>query len=404
MKTKTIKVICFSLVATIVVAILFFGYLRHRILLQCEAMPLTACEHLQGEEVIASSKCTYMIFAPHVRYDEQTQKTTIIWGNEYDWDNQSSPLWFENVRSVEVETLPEAPDSAARKGLIGISWSITNEGEHTILHCYMKVPSGELKNLWLASEETAIVDLTTGVNYRAIHTIPDCMNRNFGVKTRSDALLDFQVVFPKLPETTTDIAIYGVPVWHMRGMKAKIKRADKSASEHYDKTPKFRIPQLMQTEGDYNKNDGSTWAVYSEPHLIKPAEEGTMALWRTPEATYLAYAHEQNWMREYFGIHPSIVLIDEFGQKYTLRETLGLPSDNHIFWMDGYSGDHMAFVYVFEPLSAKATTVSFIEPDGEPFEAWGANWEGQTIVNLDIEKLRQNQPLFEYHKRKIVIK
>jgi hypothetical protein len=72
--------------------------------------------------------------------------------------------------------------------------------------------------------------------------------------------------------------------------------------------------------------------------------------------------------------------------------------------MDGYSGDHIAFLHMFAPLSAEAQRISFIEPDGEPFEAWGANWKGQSIMNLDIDELRQNQSLFEYTKRDLVIK
>ena len=69
--------------------------------------------------------------------------------------------------------------------------------------------------------------------------------------------------------------------------------------------------------------------------------------------------------------------------------------------MEGYSGDYFALVYVFEPLPLNVETISFMEPDGEPFKAWGANWDGQAAMGLDVDALRQNQSLFEYNKRKI---
>lgn len=398
---KTLKIIIVSLAVLATLALVstylmtgtFIPYRR-------PASSLAVNPYLQGQEVIASSKATYMIFAPQTRYDEQSQKTTIIWGNEADWDNQESPLWFDDVPTAEKGATYA---SSERRGIIGISWSLTDEGDHTVLHCYMDVQAGELKNLWLASEETAIVDLSTGKNYRAIRSVPDCMSRNFGVRSDTAAVLDFQIYFPKLPATTTDIALYGVPTWHMRGMKAKIDRTAKQPSR-YDAPPKFHAPRLTQAEANYNKDNWDTWAVYTDPHMIKPVDEGTMALWLTPEATYLACAHEQNWMREYFGIHPGTLLVDEHGNKYPLIETSGLPSNSHLFWMDGYSGDHIAFLHVFAPLSVEAQRISFIEPDGEPFEAWGANWKGQSIMNLDIDELRQNQSLFEYTKRDLVIK
>ena len=70
--------------------------------------------------------------------------------------------------------------------------------------------------------------------------------------------------------------------------------------------------------------------------------------------------------------------------------------------MEGYSGDHIAFLYVFEPIPLDVNTISFLEPDSEPFKAWGANWKGDSKYGLDIDELRQNQKLFEYNKRKVV--
>ena len=103
------------------------------------------------------------------------------------------------------------------------------------------------------------------------------------------------------------------------------------------------------------------------------------------------------------GIEPggNNILIDQSGHQYKCKEVLGYPNDK-LFWVEGYSGDFIATLKVFEPLPLDVETITYIEPDGEPFSAWGANWKGETKANLIVESLRANQKLFEYHKRKIV--
>lgn len=283
-------------------------------------------------------------------------------------------------------------------------WRLTEEGDETVLHCYLWMPRDVLTNIWLASEETAILDKETGIQYRAKRTVPECCwKKHFGVKAPRGSLLDFQIYFPRLPKATRKIAIYGVPGWGMRGLDVKLKRSGKQV-EKYDAAPQLQAPRLVREANNYDKDNHSSWAIYTDPHLIKPVEgENVMALWRTPEATYIATAHEQNWMREYYGFHPDARLIDERGNRYKLKEVQGLPSDD-IFWMEGNSGDYLAYVSVFEPLPLDVETIDYIVPDGEPFEMWGASWEGETLRNLSVQELRANQPLFQYHKRQVVEK
>ena len=57
---------------------------------------------------------------------------------------------------------------------------------------------------------------------------------------------------------------------------------------------------------------------------------------------------------------------------------------------------------VFDPLPLDVSFITYIEPEGEPFNAWGANWSGSVIPNLSIQQLRDNQPLFNYYPRIIV--
>ncbi len=285
-------------------------------------------------------------------------------------------------------------------------WRLTEESGETVLHCYLQMPSDIVKNLWLASQETAIVDLETGVQYRAGRTAPaDCMGKYFSVKAAPGSILDLKIYFPQLPPSTKDIAVYGVPNWHMRGRKIELERQQCDGRveciSSYDTVPKFHKPRLVRPACNYDKDNSRSWAVYTDAHLIKPLSEETVALWRTPDATYLAFATEQNWMREYFGRDKDAKLVDQSGNSYKLREVQGYPT-GPLFWVEGYSGDFFAMVMEFEPLPLSVSSFSYIEPPGEPFRAWGANWSGTVLSNLNVETLRANQRLFAYLPRVIV--
>ena len=363
---------------------------------------MTAFAQKDNAKLLATSRSTIFYPVSKVNIDNQTQERTVIWSNTEDWNDNSATVWAENVPEAKFLSNDFAGMNWEKNNrMAGLGWELTEEGDNTVLHCYLKMPADVVKNLWLASDETGIVDLKTGKNYRALRSVPDCWGKYFAVKAKEGTVLDFQIFFPKLPSSTTRIAIYGVPNWFLRGRNVTIKQR-KQGKVKYDKAPDFKQPKMVSKEKDYDKNNGHSWEVYTEPHIIKPTPEGTMAIWRTAEATYLAVAHEQNWMREYFGIHPNTILGDESGHMYKLKEVKGLPSNGHLFWMEGYSGDHIAFLYVFEPIPLDVNTISFLEPDSEPFNAWGANWKGDSKYGLEINELRENQKLFKYNKRKVV--
>ena len=77
----------------------------------------------------------------------------------------------------------------------------------------------------------------------------------------------------------------------------------------YDTIPQFHKPivhkEHMSEDKPYDMQNWNTWKVMREAHLIKPLDNETMALWRTPEATYLAIGYEQNWTTEYWSFGPS---------------------------------------------------------------------------------------------------
>ncbi len=340
---------------------------------------------------------------PIVTVDKKTKKKTAVW---QDTENNS---WHENMGALGnvpvVENFYEHHQGVKpvdNAPYMPMPWQLNDEGGETVLHCYLCMPADIVENLWLASDEAAILDKETGVMYRSRRTVPDCYGKVFTVRGKEGSVADLQVVFPRLPETTKEIAIYGVPNWFMRGMDVTLSRGLTYHGEAigFDQEPQFHHPHLVAGAKDYNKDDHKTWAVYDDAHLIKPTDDGTYAIWLTPEATYLAEACEMNWNREYFGRGGNTILIDHSGHQYKCLDVLDYPNDD-LFWNEGLSGDYFAVVSVFEPLPLNLETITLVVPEGEPFAMWGANWSGK-VATLNIKELRQNQRLFDYHPREVV--
>lgn len=341
--------------------------------------------------ILAQSQCCPAM-SPKPTIDKKTKKTSVVWpSTENSWIKDT--CWVKAPICNNFDSI--FPNAPVAPGIVPLYWLLTEENDETVLHCYFKMPADEVTGLWLASEETAIVDLQTGTQYRAKRTEPECWRKHIGVKAKENDYLDFKIFFGKIPVTTKRIAIYGVPMWRMRGEKVLINalRDTKVVSSIYDTVPEIKTPTFIKKGAKYDKDNHETWSVFDNPHLIKPTYEGTMALWNTPEATYIAVAHEQNWMREYYGLSSETMLMDNRGHRYKLKELRGLPTEQQ-FWIEGYSGDFIAFLMVFEPLPPSLTTFTYIEPEVENFDMWGADPEGQIINNINVQELRKNQHLF----------
>ncbi len=376
---------------------------------------LIACLMMQAQvkkEVRVLAKCDgiYMMPCRDATIDKKTKKKTVVWP---DTENNS---WHEdmgfvkdvptisNLESVfpDIARLPQG-DSYTYNPIV---WQLTEEDGETVLHCYFRMPADIVTNFWLCSDECVILDKETGVIYQSRRTNPDCYGKVFSFKGKEGTVLDFQIIFPKLPESTKEICIYGVPNWHMRGMDVNLytKSGNGLGIERnpydYDEMAPIHKAHLVREAMDYNKDNYQSWAVYNDAHLIKPVKKGTYAIWRTPDATYLAEACEMNWMREYFGRGGNNIIMDQSGHQYKCKEVLGYP-DKDLFWVEGCSGDYFAIVMVFEPIPAHLESITYIEPEGEPFAMWGANWSGK-VVSFNIKELRDNQRLFKYHPREVV--
>lgn len=369
-----------------------------------------ACLTMQAQtkevKVLAKPTSMYMSGYPKATIDPKTKKKTVVWR---DTENNS---WHENIGFVKnvptidnIESIWPKIAEMSEGSYIPSLWQLTEENDETVLHCYFRMPADIVENFWLCSDECVILDRATGTIYQSRRCVPDCYGKVFSLKAKEGTTFDFQIFFPKLPDTVESIAIYGVPNWFMRGMGVSFasKSGDLFGLDRnpydYDEMIPIHKAHLVSEAVNYDKDNHKSWAVYNDAHLIKPVKDDTYAIWRTPEATYLAEACEMNWMREYFGRGGNNILVDQRGHQYKCKEVLDYPSSD-LFWVEGYSGDYFAIIMVFEPIPAHLETITYIEPEGEPFAMWGANWEGK-VLNFSIKELRDNQKLFKYHPRKV---
>ena len=344
---------------------------------------------------------------PSAEIDKKTKKSVVHWNRteKDDWFEPSG-LVLENVPTIETpgaDALFVDILNAEGNAYMPMPWRLTEENGETVLHCYFRMPADIVDNFWLTDEEGCLLDKETGISYRARRTEPDCYYKRFGIKGKKGDILDFKIFFPKLPESVREVAIYGVPNWYLRGRNVTLNRGNQfyGVAHYYDTIPEFHHPTQIVEAKNYDKDNFFTWSEYKDAHLIKPIPEGTMAMWLTPEATYVAISTEMNWRREYFGRGGNTILIDKSGHQYKCKDVIDYPDDT-LFWVQGYSGDYFAIVLVFEPLPLTLESITYIEPEGEPFKANFANWSGEVKTDLSIKELRQNQKLFEYFPRKMV--
>lgn len=371
----------------------------------------------ENQTILYKSRCCMTVSPPPITTyitDEENnvidQTTSIRWPNNEKDSWMKDTCWvkapvissnyydslFPGMRDATINTLNNA-------NLVVINWMLAIENDETVMHCFFTMPADTVTNLFLAMEETAIVDLRTGVNYRIRRTEPECMRKHIGVKAKKGDVLDFKIYFPKLSETTQFVSIYTVPLWSQYGGVEYLLTRENKAQKEYDDVPNIISPTFVsKSEEKYDKDNWDTWRHYKDAHLIKPVREGTMALWNTPEATYIAIAHEQNSMGEFYDISSGTMLIDNRGNQYKLKRFGGgnLPMDEE-FWIDGYSGDFLTFLLEFEPMPPSVTSFTYIMPDLEPFYVMFANYKGEVRSNLNVNELRKNQSLFEYQPRVI---
>jgi len=378
------------------------------------SQPITGSWRMEpkaGEEIVLAKNVGVFMPRPEAVVDKKTKKSTAVWGvANFDWIQEHCGEVEPPVEKDYLKIFPEVSQMPLNEQpYMPMSWKLSLENDETVLHCYLRMSADILTNFWLTGEETCIVDTETGAQYRMRRTEPDTYRQHFDVKAKKGDVVDFKIFFAPLPETTKEISIYGLPNWNLMGWKEKLMPNSGSLTmtynQPYDTIPRFHKPRLLKEhlseDKPYDLQNWNTWKVLTDAHLIKPQPDKTMALWLTPEATYIAVAYEQNWTAEYWGFERGTMLIDESGHQYKIREVQGVPM-GETFFMEGYAGDYIAYMEVFDPLPLGISTFSMIVPEGEPFNAWGADWSGQVFHNLSVKQLRNNQKLFNYHPRIII--
>ena len=380
------------------------------------AQPITAngtwrMDYQSGNERVLAKSVGVFMPRPDVVFDKKTKKTTAAWSvANFDWIKEHCGVIEPPVEKDYLTIFPEVSQMPLdEQPYMPMSWKLCLENNETVLHCYLRMPADILTNFWLTGEETCIVDTETGAQYHMRRTEPDTYRQHFDVKAKKGDVVDFKIFFAPLPETTKEVSFYGLPNWNMMGTKQKLTPYSGTLTmtyeQPYDTIPQFHKPRLlkehMSEDKPYDLQNWNTWKVLTDAHLIKPQPDNTMAIWLTPEATYIAVAYEQNWTAEYWGFQPGTMLIDEAGHQYKIREVQGVPM-GETFFMEGHAGDYIAYMEVYDPLPLGISTFTMIVPEGEPFNAWGANWSGHVFHNLNIKQLRENQKLFDYRPRIIV--
>lgn len=300
-------------------------------------------------------------------------------------------------------------------------WQLVREKGKTVLHLYLSKESwlydkhylmhsgggaeligDTLKGFWIGGDQTAIVDMETGIHYKPRGTYDKRLwNTHICLAGAKDLVLDFAVEFPELPESTKLIKIHGIPRWNLMGDTAIPLTED--AALKYDKKPTFHIPHLVEAKQGYDPDDISTYDIYTGAQTILPCEaDNSMAIWRTKDATYLAIAYELNWNQEYFRFSDNITLTDQTtGLEYKIHNVLGVPF-NRLFMLKGNAGDWVAFLMEFPPLPLSTYKLTYHEPKGESFSAWGADWSEKRIYGMSVQELKDNQKMFEYLEPKTV--
>ena len=159
-----------------------------------------------------------LISRPQVKKNPKTNKTTAKW-------YATNMAWIKDYCEVEnvatekdiLKIFPELPNLPDYGSYLPMSWRLTRENNETVLHCYFQMPADEVTDMWLASEETCIVDQETGAQYRIRRTEPDTYRKHFTLKAKAGDVVDLKVFFAPLAETTKEVRIYGLPNWGMMG-------------------------------------------------------------------------------------------------------------------------------------------------------------------------------------------
>ena len=214
--------------------------------LQAQTNTISGTLQYQKDGVVEYAKSVGEFFPrPEVKTDKK--KTTAVWhGTNMDWVKDYCDAKNVAIEKDYQKIFPEManiPDLSSGP-YIPLSWQLTEENGETVLHCYFPMPADEVSNLFLATEETCLVDQETGAQYRIRRTEPDTYNKHFTVRAKKGDVLDLKIFFAPLPKTTKYLKIYGVSCWGMMGTPVEIGNQFYATVQYYDTIPQIRKPRV----------------------------------------------------------------------------------------------------------------------------------------------------------------
>ena len=258
-----------------------------------------------------------LISRPQVEKDQKTNKTTAKW-------YATNMAWIKDYCEVEnvatekdiLKIFPELPNLPDYGSYLPMSWRLTSENNETVLHCYFQMPADEVTDMWLASEETCIVDQETGAQYRIRRTEPDTYRKHFTLKAKAGDVVDLKVFFAPLAETTKEVRIYGLPNWGMMGGPIAPVTIRHEAFGTFEPLAFDTIPQLhkpivhkehMSEDKPYDMQNWNTWKVrrqtlrYAELEHLEGDEgstsDQTAGRWNDGSMAYTRGHLSCHWLR-----------------------------------------------------------------------------------------------------------
>ena len=166
--------------------------------------------------------------------------------------------------------------------------------------------------------------------------------------------------------------------------------------------PAIYEARLIKPAQNYRKLDWDSYAVYGDLPIVKEKYAETshgrypaMTIWRTKEATYLAFVHRLGFVRTFFSYSDSTYLRDwDTGERYPIIEVVNFPF-NQDFFIEGVPGDHIYMLLKFPPLPKTTQYIDYYEPYVDQTYAYELN-------HLSIEDLEANHHFLDAAERKIV--
>lgn len=293
----------------------------------------------------------------------------------------------------------------------------------------------DVERIWVASEETVIMDPRTGTQYVARGIVGGnakmcCDNI---VRGKQGKVLEFKIEFPPLPRHMQRICLYGLPALNSIGEFSYRQRVfalddicrlrhHQLSSDVIDFTkflrpswkdgvsvgwysrelPPKQTPKLYKKPAKYDIQDMDTYPRYKNAISIRPYFTDYVtprfAAWFTEDATYVAEIECCLWNGTFFRIDKTAYIqqsltpnrYEETSEQLHIISAGDYPIDGTNYFIDGLAGDCVAIIMKFPP----------VPKDTRFLNIW-INYEA-SAVHLPVSELLANQYLVKPFKRTVV--